>query len=81
MNISSLVVAPEPGQSGAVMERLAKIDGLEVTHLLDDGRIIVVIERESTSEEAKAMRSIIETGGVATASLAYHYFEEETLER
>ena len=80
MNISSSVVTAVPEKRQLVIESLERLGGIEVIHVLDDGRIIVVMERQTTREETKAFRRIMDIEGVITANMAYHYFEEEVLE-
>lgn len=77
MNVSGILITAKPERRQSVLSSLKGMDGLEVRHVLDDGRIIVVMERETTSDEVSAMKQIHSIDGVITASMAYHYFENE----
>jgi len=77
MNISGILIAANPAKRQSVLSSLKAMDGLEIRHVLDDGRIVVVMERETTSHEVSAMKEIHCIDGVITALMAYHYFENE----
>ncbi len=77
MNVSGIVIMTMPDKTEQVVESLKDFEGLEVHKVLEDGRIVAVLERETTGEEVNAIRSMYDIDGVITATMAYHHFEEE----
>lgn len=77
MNISGLVIMTVPKKTKQVVEKLKDIEGLEIHRVLEDGKIVAVLERESTGEEVNTVRNMYDIDGVITATMAYHHFEEE----
>lgn len=78
MNISGVLIATVPEKRDATIAALKGFEGLEIHHVLDDGKIIAVLERENTHEEVKAVRKIYNIEGVISAVMVYHHFEDET---
>jgi len=78
MNISGVLVTAAPGKTERVCKALEAMEGVEVRHTLGDGRMVVVLERESTHDEVKTVRGMYGIEGVISAVMTYHYFEEET---
>ncbi len=77
MNVSGIVIMTMPDKTGQVVESLKDFSGLEVHKVLKDGKIVAVLERESTGEEVSTIRRMYTIDGVITATMAYHHFEEE----
>lgn len=81
MNISSLVITPRfEADDEALLDALSSVDGLTIEKRLPDGRFIAILERISTREEVDAVEKIQRTAGVASATMAYHHFEDETVD-
>lgn len=77
MNISGLLIVIEEEKRTGALESLKKFKGLEINRILDDGRVVAVLERESTYEEVEAVKQINELDGVNDAAMVSHFFEEE----
>ncbi len=77
MNISGLVIITIPQKTEIVLQFLNSFDGMEVHKTLDNGKIIAVMERETTGEEVDAVSEINGVDGVVAVTMAYHHFEEE----
>ncbi|GEM_PF-6545182 len=78
MNISSLAVLYNPQKPG-VIDDINAIKGCEVS-LSKDGKAVVVVESEDTDSEVNICKRVMDVDGVSGAYVAYHYFEDETIE-
>lgn len=77
MNISSVVVKCAPQFLTDVLASLNAL-GVSETHGHDEmGRIVVVIEGESTEEESEKLRAIQALPHVLSAEMVYAYSENE----
>ena len=83
MQISGIIVDAVPAKIEAVNNELLKIDGIEIHAKEDNGKFVITLELEdnSTDDEVAVMKQIHDIQGVASASMVYHHFEEETDER
>lgn len=80
MNISGLLITTNPKKTKKVVESLNRFEKLEIHKILEDGRIVAVLERETTEEEVKVVKELHDIDGVSSVVMAYHYFEEENIE-
>lgn len=76
MNISSIVIMCLPENQEKVIDEIKNADFCEY-HLHKDGKIIVTIEGEDTSEEVKKIRRIEKIPNVISASMHYTFCEDE----
>ena len=77
MNISGVLVHVRPEQVAAVSNRIQALSGVEIHTATDDGRLVVTIEND-TGTMIDTMSSFHDIEGVLSASLIYHYFDQET---
>ncbi len=77
MVISGLLVNTLPEKLDQVKKELSGIRGVEINSVVDDYRIVVVMEAESVEREIAVSNHIAGMDGVLSVNLAYHNFEEE----
>jgi nitrate reductase NapD len=75
MNISGILVHARPERRVAVTSELSTLDGVEVHHTTDDGRLVVTVEDCASREAAETLLDINRMAGILSASLVYHHFE------
>ena len=78
MVISSLVVETLPEFTQAAEIALNAMEGVEV-HEVNDYKLVVTIEAESTDDSHAIASSFIQVEGVIGVNLIYFNFEDETL--
>ncbi len=76
MNISSVVVRTKPEHVKEVLQALEDSGMCDVYFHDDTGKIIVVIEAESTDEEVFKMKAIRSLPKVLSAELVFSYSDE-----
>lgn len=76
MVISGLLVNTLPEKLERVKEYLCTMKGVEVNSVVDDYRIIVIIEAKTVEDELAVSGEIAAIDGVLGINLAYHHFEE-----
>jgi len=77
MNISSIVVKCAPKFLEEVLTSLKASNACEIYSYDMDGRIIAIIEGESTEAESEKLRVIQEIEHVLSAEMVYAYSESE----
>ena len=77
MNISSIVVRTPPDRIEAVAEALEARGLCEVFFRDPSGKLIAIIEAESTEAEVEALKAIQATPDVLSAELVFTYSEAE----
>lgn len=77
MNISSVVVKCSPRFLDSVLSDIEKCVGCEVYNYDTQGRIVVVIEGETTEEESEKLKTISVLPHVLSAEMVYAYSESE----
>ncbi len=77
MNISSVVVKCAPKFLQDVLDALQKSGVCEVYQYDEKGRIIVIIEGQSTEEESEKLSKIQALPHVLSAEMVYAYSESE----
>ncbi len=77
MNISSVIVHPQPGSAEAVRARIAGLAGIEIHAVADDGRMIITIETDGDGSMADTFDAINKTDGVMSASMVFHQTESD----
>lgn len=76
MNISGVLVRTFPDGVLPVSAGLTKLPGVEVHGNHSDGRIVVTVEQQETSQLADVITKMTELPGVLAASMIYHQFED-----
>jgi nitrate reductase NapD len=78
MNLSGILVLVAPEQTQSTIASLQALPGVQVHHQHPEtGRIVVVQEAESTAAEMDGLKRIQALPNVLSASMVYHYFEDE----
>lgn len=75
MNISGILVHTKPEKRVAVIGELTALEGVEVHHATDDGRLVVTVEDHGERKAGDALLAANQIEGVLSASLVYHHFE------
>ena len=76
MNISSLVITTQPGDTEFVIGKL-KEENLCEYFGHNEGKIVVTIEGDSVSDEIKIMKALGKVEKVVNVEMIYSYCEDE----
>ena len=79
MVVSGWLVNTVPDKLEQVKSELLKIDGIEINDILDDHKIVVVVESKNVDDEAVISKRIAGMEGVLGINLAYHHFGNDEL--
>ena len=74
-HISSAVVAVVPGRMSAVLDAIARMDGIEI-RANDNNRIVVVMEGSSAGELGARLTALGGLDGVVAANMVFEHIEE-----
>lgn len=77
MNISSVIVIPQPGQAEAVVAALGRLEGVEVAAVSPEGKIIATIEADGDRETVEIYEAMSVLDRVLSVSMVYHQKEDE----
>jgi nitrate reductase NapD len=75
LNISSVIVIPQPDRIDAVKLALAGIAGVEIAATSPEGKTIAVIEAADDQETVRLFELISHLDGVLSASMVFHQQE------
>lgn len=78
--IASVLLRVNPPRLAEVRAALARMPGLEVHAVADDGRVVVVIEDAPGAPAPETCRRLHAVDGVLSAFLAYQYCDEYPLQ-
>jgi periplasmic nitrate reductase NapD len=81
MNISGVVVCVPPEQLGDIQEQLAKLTGVVLHAVQDDGRMVITIEDTPENQPADILMRVQNLKGILSASLIYNYCDDEHQEK
>jgi len=76
MAISGLIVYAKPELLEYVTEQLNAMQGVDVHQIIEDHKIVIVIESDAVDREVEISRKIAQIDGVLGLNLVYHYFGE-----
>ncbi|MDP6567793.1 MAG: chaperone NapD [Alphaproteobacteria bacterium] len=76
-NICGVLVHARPEQVDAVRQRVETLPGTEVHTITDDGRLVVTVEEDETTNAGDTVLALHRLEGVLNASLVYHHFEPD----
>lgn len=76
LHISSLVVQAHPSSLLMISGAIAALPGAEVHAQSELGKLVVVLDVESTAALSERMDQIQKMAGVLSASLVFHHVEE-----
>lgn len=77
MNISSVIVIPQPDRIDAARTALAGIVGVELSAISPEGKMIAIIEAENDQETVRLFELISHLDGVLSASMVFHQQETD----
>lgn len=76
MPVSGVVIQCAEGCAGQVVKALEQKTGVEVHGVVDENRIVAVIEADTVNAEVDIVSELGAIDGVITVHLAYHNFED-----
>ena len=79
MVVSGLLVNTAPDMLEQVKIELLKIEGIEINSVLDDHKIVVVVELKDVESEVQVSKRITNIEGVLEVNIAYHHFGDDEL--
>jgi len=77
MVVTGLVVKTAPEKLQDVLEELEKINKVSITKIMDENKILTIIDNQKKGEESATSKEIAQIKGVMSISLAYHHFESQ----
>ena len=77
MVVSALLVNIVPDKMEKVKSELLSIHGLSVNSIIDDYKIVIVVESDNVEDEVEISKYIAKIDGVLGINLAYHHFDDE----
>ena len=77
MFVSGLIVDADADKLEQVKCELLKLGCTEINSVLDDGKIVVVVESKDIESEAQLSKMIADIDGVLGVNLAYHHFGDD----
>jgi len=75
MVVTGLVVKTVPEKLKEVLGEIENLKKVSTTKIMDENRILAIIDTENKDEEAVTSDEIKQINGVISISLAYHHFE------
>ena len=75
MNVCGVLVHANPAKTDDVIQAMQTLDGLEVHHTAEAGRIVVTVEDTDSTLALDTLAAIHKLDGIVAASLVYHCFE------
>ena len=77
MVVSGLLVNTAPDKLEQVKSELSKLEGVEINSVLDDHKIVVVVESKDIEGETEVSKRITDIEGVLEVNIAYHHFGDD----
>jgi nitrate reductase NapAB chaperone NapD len=81
MVVSGLLVNTVPEKLEQIKKELLNINGVEINSVIDDYKIVVVVESESVHNEVEVSKQIAKIDGVHKVNLAYHHFDDDEADK
>lgn len=78
MPISGIVITCRSGRAGELATNINQISGVEVHHIIDESRLVAVIDAPTVAAEVDLAKRLMALNGVVSVKLAYHNFEDTT---
>jgi len=76
MVVSGLIVYTKPESLNYVKTRLNEMNNVEIHRVIEDHKIVIVIEADTVDGEVETSKKISEIDGVLGVNLVYHHFGE-----
>ena len=77
LNVLGVLVHARPEHIDRVRQRLLERAGVEVHATAPEGRLVVTIEADRSSDASEALQGLYHVEGVLGASLVYQYCDAE----
>jgi nitrate reductase NapD len=77
ISISSVVAHVEPQRLAAVREAFRAMDGVEVSAISPEGRLVATIEVAAEERAVAAIERMRSTEGVLSVAMVFHQVEQE----
>jgi nitrate reductase NapD len=77
MVVSGLLVNTAPDKLELVKSELLKIEGIKINSVLDDYKIVIIVESKDVESESQISKKIADIDGVLRINLAYHHFNDD----
>jgi len=77
MVVSGLLVNTAPDRLEQVKSELLIIEDIEINSVLDDHKIVVVVESKNLEGEVEVSKRIANIEGVLGVNIAYHHFGDD----
>jgi nitrate reductase NapD len=77
IHVSGVLVHAHPKYLENVRTQLESTPGVEIETVTSAGRLVTVVERPTNHELADVFTNMQNTAGVLSASLVYHYSDDE----
>ena len=75
MLVTGLVVTTVPEKLQAVLVTIENVHQVSITRMMDENKVLAIIDTENSDEEAVISKKIRKIDGVISVSLAYHHIE------
>ncbi len=75
MVVTGIVVKSAPEKLKEVLVAIENVKKVSITRIMDENKILAIIDTENKDEEAVVSEEIKQIKGVISISLAYHHFE------
>ncbi len=77
IHVSGVLVHAHPRHLENVRTQLESMSGVEIQTETSDGRLVTVVERPTSQELTELFTRMQNTTGVLSASLVYHYSDND----
>jgi nitrate reductase NapD len=77
LNISSVIVIPQPDRIDAARAALTGVAGVELSAISPEGKMIAIIEADNDQETVRLFELISHLDGVLSASMVFHQQETD----
>ncbi len=77
IHVSGVLVNANPECIDSVRTQLESRPGVEIHEVTPEGRLVTVVEKSNDGELADAFLAMQNTEGVLSASLVYHYSDND----
>ena len=75
MLVTGLVVTAVPEKLQAVLMSIENVNQVSITRMMDENKILAIIDTENSDEETVISEKLRKIDGVISVSLAYHHIE------
>jgi len=75
MLVTGLVVTTVPEKLKEVLVEIENVKKVSITRMMDENKILAIIDSENSNEESDVSGKIKKMDGVISVSLAYHHIE------